>query len=573
MKKFKISLNVISAITAVMLLSSNIVTINTHAQATTELGQFNYGYANQLSLLFYDAQRSGSGVDNRFDWRGDAFVGDGSDVGVDLSGGYHDAGDHIKFGYPLANAMTNLAWGGIEFEEEYNQIGTYDDLKEAVRWGTDWMLKAHIHDGTSTQELYVQVGLPEFDHSMLGAPETATMPRPSQKITPLAPGTDVAMAYAASLAMASQLFADDDPQYSARLWSEAKMLYEFGDTYRGVYADSINTGGPYQMRWSDERDEIHFAQAVFAKVSQGTPEFQTWFDLANRNVLGFDIIHGGGNQNGLTEFILAQINGDFPGMRGVIDRFIGQNVTTPDGMIFEHEWASLTKGPAAVAFLAGIYEKESGDTSLRALAADQIDYILGDNPLDTSYIVGFGDTYPLRVHHRAASGINEWSTWRSDTVNENIIFGALVGGPGSADDFDYQDDRTDFQRNEVAIGYNSQLAGALAYMYGIFGGQALSDQELAQLPGVLGQFQVDPITVEPMPEPVTAEPQTIPQTGGDNNISQVDVVEQDTQNNTPANITIRSGGVSLIQILPISLLGLVFIAIGITSKLEKIFNK
>jgi len=41
---------------------------------------------------------------------------------VDLSGGYYDAGDTIKFGFPLAYTMTILAWGGLEFYESYEKI-------------------------------------------------------------------------------------------------------------------------------------------------------------------------------------------------------------------------------------------------------------------------------------------------------------------------------------------------------------------------------------------------------------------------------------------------------------------
>jgi endoglucanase len=47
--------------------------------------------ALKKSILFYEAQRSGKlPTSNRIDWRGDTFLNDGSDVGVDLSGGYFD---------------------------------------------------------------------------------------------------------------------------------------------------------------------------------------------------------------------------------------------------------------------------------------------------------------------------------------------------------------------------------------------------------------------------------------------------------------------------------------------------
>ena len=45
----------------------------------------------QLSILFYETQRSGKlPADNRIPWRGDSALEDGSDVGVDLTGGWYD---------------------------------------------------------------------------------------------------------------------------------------------------------------------------------------------------------------------------------------------------------------------------------------------------------------------------------------------------------------------------------------------------------------------------------------------------------------------------------------------------
>ncbi|MGL5874424.1 MAG: glycoside hydrolase family 9 protein, partial [Xenococcaceae cyanobacterium] len=75
-------------------------------------GQFKYGEALQKSYLFYETQRSGDlANDNRIDYRSDTGLNDGKDVGKDLSGGYYDAGDHMKFGLPMAYSMSMLAWG------------------------------------------------------------------------------------------------------------------------------------------------------------------------------------------------------------------------------------------------------------------------------------------------------------------------------------------------------------------------------------------------------------------------------------------------------------------------------
>ena len=63
-----------------------------------------------LSLQFYEAQRSGPlPADNRVPWRGDSFLHD------QVPGGYHDAGDLVKFGFPMAASFTVLAWGGVSF--------------------------------------------------------------------------------------------------------------------------------------------------------------------------------------------------------------------------------------------------------------------------------------------------------------------------------------------------------------------------------------------------------------------------------------------------------------------------
>jgi hypothetical protein len=52
---------------------------------------YNYSRVLELSLLFYEAQRSGKlPTDNRIPWRGDSALGDRGQNGEDLTGGYYD---------------------------------------------------------------------------------------------------------------------------------------------------------------------------------------------------------------------------------------------------------------------------------------------------------------------------------------------------------------------------------------------------------------------------------------------------------------------------------------------------
>jgi hypothetical protein len=76
-------------------------------------------------------------------------------VQVDLVGGYYDAGDHVKFGLPMAYAVTMLSWGVLEFEKEMVAADDLNRALDAIRWGTNYFLKAH----TEPNVLWVQVPL------------------------------------------------------------------------------------------------------------------------------------------------------------------------------------------------------------------------------------------------------------------------------------------------------------------------------------------------------------------------------------------------------------------------------
>ena len=98
-----------------------------HAAPSTT-GEFDYAEALQDSMFFYEAQRSGQlPPDNEVDWRGDSDLSDGSDNGVNLTGGYHDAGDLVKFGLPEAWAMNMLAWGLLDYRRATADAGQYPD--------------------------------------------------------------------------------------------------------------------------------------------------------------------------------------------------------------------------------------------------------------------------------------------------------------------------------------------------------------------------------------------------------------------------------------------------------------
>lgn len=125
-------------------------------------GDYNYAEVLEKSLLFYEAQRTGYlPADNRIPWRGNSFVTDRGDDGEDLSGGYFDgnlyrtymfviafncfnkltAGDHVKFQFPAAGAMTYLAWGMYDSKDGYRKAGQWEQALSCLKWGMDYFIK------------------------------------------------------------------------------------------------------------------------------------------------------------------------------------------------------------------------------------------------------------------------------------------------------------------------------------------------------------------------------------------------------------------------------------------------
>lgn len=72
-----------------------------------------------------------------------------------VTGGWYDAGDHVKFGLPLASTITILGWSLIKFKDGYARAGQLNNMYDSIKWGYDYILKAW---NPSKNELVVQVG-------------------------------------------------------------------------------------------------------------------------------------------------------------------------------------------------------------------------------------------------------------------------------------------------------------------------------------------------------------------------------------------------------------------------------
>lgn len=470
---------------------------------------YDYGEALEKSFLFYEAQRSGElPSDNRVSWRNDSaledanaiydsnnngFIDSGETITRNLSGGYYDAGDYMKYALPMASAMTMLAWGVVEYESAYEYANQLDQVLDAIKWGTDWLLKAHETSNSSgkleTVRLWGQVGRTNTDHNTWDDDQHIAMPRPAYYIDQNHPGSDLAGETAASLAASSIIFRNSDPVYADELLENAQALYKFAYQYQGKYSDSITDANQVYSS-SGYNDELAWGAAWLHKAIEASngnvnetfswANNQTYLQVAKSKNIGLsNWTQNWSNKEYGTAILIAQEdpNYDTTSLKNWLDSWAingFSNLTyTNGGLAFLSGWGSL-RYSANTAFLAGIYDDTIQENENYAnFAKSQIDYILGDNPRQSSYLIGFGDTYSQNPHHRSSylngnpnyNGTNGWSLFNDNVSNHNTLIGGLVGGPKSANDFDYADVVYDYQGNEVALDYNAGFTGALIYLY------------------------------------------------------------------------------------------------------------
>jgi endoglucanase len=454
---------------------------------------FNYGEALQKSVWFYDAQRSGAlGSGNRVGWRGDSGLNDGRDVGLDLSGGFYDAGDHVKFGLPFAASMTMLAWGAVESPAAYQRAGQLAPLKSNLRWGMDWLIKAH----PQPQVLYGQVGNGNADHQWWGPAEVMPMARPAYKIDANCPGSDLAGESAAAMAAASMVFSDDTA-YRNTLLTHAKQLYTFADQRRGKYSDCITDAQNFYRSWSGYQDELvwgaiwlYRATGDASYLAKAEAEYDALSNEQQTTTKSYRWTIAWDDKSYGDYVLLAQLTGKdkyFTDANRWLDFWTvgvnGQKVRySPGGLAFLDTWGSL-RYAANTAFVALVHSKNVTDPTLKAryhdFAVRQINYTLGQNPRNASYLIGFGQNPPRNPHHRTAHG-----SWTDNITqpaqSRHVLYGALVGGPDANDA--YTDDRQNYVANEVALDYNAAYTGALAKLYDEYGGTPLASFPPAETP-------------------------------------------------------------------------------------------
>jgi endoglucanase len=454
------------------------------------------GHPNERATCF-------SGTDERgVRWPGCGYT-------LDVTGGWYDAGDHGKYVvnggialWTLQNAAERQRLlrrpdlfrdGSATIPEAGNRVS---DLLDEARWEMEFFLRMQVPDG---QRIRVPVGVKqaasrytftEIDASGMAHHKVADETWTGLPLAPhqddrrrflYPPSTAATLNLAATAAQCARLWREIDRAFAGRCLAAAERAFAAARRNPEVWALSNFTGsGGYGD--SDLSDEFYWAAAeLYAATGRRDYEqavrASPHFAAAEASEPGWPRVAALGTITlALTERLPAADR----------ERLRGQLVTAADGFVQDlaregyripfssasgYAWGS-TSNLLNRAIILALAHDFTGDRHYRDAVIDGMDYLLGRNPLNRSYISGWG-TRPMRApHHRF------WA----ESLDPNFPPpppGALSGGPNNTSMSDdvarpmrgacapmtcWVDNAHAFSLNEVAVNWNAPLVWVSAWV-------------------------------------------------------------------------------------------------------------
>ena len=460
----------------------------------------NYGKALALSLYFFDANACGTGItDGPLTWRGDCHTYDGTapvsqatglpgsaqsladpdgDGKIDVSGGYHDAGDHVKFNLTIGFAMNCLAAADYLNDGAFKKAGCMDHYAYVLKRGADYLMKTTLLDSSgNVQAICYQVS-DLADHGYWQSPEVQTYQRNTYWMSAGNNNTKICGDMVNGLAGTAYALKDYDPEYSAKCLKYAKAIFDFGKANKGNNQEG--NGGMYGNS-GDSQDEFLIAHAwlwlngvmtqptCVPNSKQYSSEYGSEYD---GYIVSWDkqyqlysamMYKETGNQSYKNE-LQAEFNDQ---AQGSVSNYL-QKYNTKWG------WGN-SRYNCAWQMTTLMLADGDANSDYAKCAQFQMDYILGANSYNYCFLVGYTDSYPTHYHHRASNpGTGDAN---ADTAAKYPCYGALIGGP---DDSGYRDTTAEYRYTEPALDYNGCFALACAGLFNLFGGDGTAVKEITQ---------------------------------------------------------------------------------------------
>ena len=355
---------------------------------------------------------------------------------LNATGGWHDAGDQLKYLLTSSNATAQMLLAyqlgdKSKFADRFNNFGQPGsngtaDLLDEARWGLEWMLRLH----PAPDQLYHQVA-DDRDHKGFRLPQNETVDygwgTGSYRVVYFADGkpqglkqyasdstgvANLAGRYAAAMALGYQVWSNDakSRSFAGALLKAAIEVYELGKAKEGVQQGN-SYGAPYryaETTWADDmewgaaelyratrnatylRDAKRYAlmagtESWMGKEQAGHYQFYPFMNVGHFRL--YDLV------DAATKRQLAAF------YREGIEAAVKTGLRNPYETGVPFIWCSNNLVVALVT-QCEIYERMTGQQRYRGFAAKQFDWLLGRNPWGTSMFTGIpaDGTYPKDVH-------------------------------------------------------------------------------------------------------------------------------------------------------------------------------
>lgn len=415
---------------------------------------------------------------------------------LNAAGGWYDAGDQGKYvvngGIATAQLLSAyertltadgangapLGDGKLRVPETGNGV---PDILDEARWELKFLMSMQVPAGKPLTGM--------VHHKLHDAQWTALPTQPNADDQPRelhAPSTAATLNLAAAAAQGARLFKNYDATFSAQLLASAKRAYDSAVAHPAIYAPATDSTGGGAYNDDNVTDEFYWAAAELL-ITTGDA---TYRDAVLRSPLwghGEDVFPADGFfwgstaalgaldlatvPNVLTSAQIAQVKGEVTAAADVYAAKAAGNAYGVPHAPAENNWVwgsnSSVLNSAVVLGTAGDL---TGNAKYSKAALGAINYVLGDNPMNQSYVTGFGERDSKNQHNR----------WYANQLDSNLphpIAGSIAGGPNNAlqdptaeqklagcvGAMCYIDDIQSYSTNEFAINWNAPLAWVASY--------------------------------------------------------------------------------------------------------------
>ncbi|MBE5885755.1 MAG: glycosyl hydrolase family 9 [Lachnospiraceae bacterium] len=394
----------------------------------------------------------------------------GTDTVIDVTGGWHDAGDYGRYVVPGAKTVMDLFMtyessegarsDNLDIPESGNGI---PDLLDEAKYELDWMFKMQAENGG----VYHKVTCANFPETVEATAETEPL-----LVSPIS--ATATADFAAVMAHAYSIYKEYDATFAKQCLDASKEAYAYllenEETLTGFHNPEDIVTGEYND--ATISDEFFWASIELYLVTKDSTYLDKAVELYNDKTggLGWAAVGYYGMYSYLYADESLQINEELK------TAFIDTITSACDESIRRakkdsyfvslgrnYPWGS-NMTVANEGMLYYIAYDLTGNEEYVEYAKLQLDYLLGINPLGYCYVTGYGSFSPDHTHHRPSQALGQ------------TMPGMLVGGPNTnADDpyaravlsnmvggTCYVDNDSCFSTNEITIYWNSPLIYLLA---------------------------------------------------------------------------------------------------------------